>query len=352
MIPDWIPNIHPLIVHFPIALLVVAVLFDVARLFFKKQEWLHNAVLALYTTGTLGLVAAFLTGRQAVDTVSVTGEAIAVVTTHEDWALYTLIYFAVFTLLRFWTWWENLEMKQGVLSVMIVLAFAGTGLLWYTGERGTELVYRHGVAVGEIDRLQQQIEELQQDLAAFRGEAEPVMDENGSWVWRIAPGAGDALAESFAVEGNQNVHAEPGREDDRYHLELQVDGGETAFLLMDNNPASIEGRIELNVSDFDGEFMLVHHYQNPENYQYLKLAGPELIQGQVINGSDNILESGSIEAELWMTLHVTANGRHFYGYKNQQTITHSHSDEMEPGKTGFALSGGTVKIRLIEFTAL
>ena len=91
MFPDWIPNIHPFIVHFPIALLVIAVLFDLSRLWFKKQEWLHHTVVALYTTGTLGLIAAFISGRQAVNTVSVTGDAIPVVTSHEDWALYTLI---------------------------------------------------------------------------------------------------------------------------------------------------------------------------------------------------------------------------------------------------------------------
>jgi hypothetical protein len=42
-------------------------------------------------------------------------------------------------------------------------------MLWYTGELGAKLVYKHGVAVGEIDRLGQQIEELEQRLAEFPG---------------------------------------------------------------------------------------------------------------------------------------------------------------------------------------
>ena len=145
MLPDWMPNIHPLIVHFPIALLVIAVLFDAVRLVFKKASWLHKTVLALYTTGSIGLIAAFLTGRRAVETVSVTGDAIPAVTSHEDWALYTLIYFLVFTAIRFVTWWKELE-KGWVLPVLIVPALVGTGMLWYTGELGAKLV-RRGIKI-------------------------------------------------------------------------------------------------------------------------------------------------------------------------------------------------------------
>jgi len=38
---------------------------------------------------------------------------------------------------------------------------------------GAKLVYKHGVAVSEIDRLGQQIDELEQCLAGFREEAGP-----------------------------------------------------------------------------------------------------------------------------------------------------------------------------------
>lgn len=118
MIPDWIPNIHPLVVHFPIALLVIAVFFDAARLFFKKESWLQKATLALYTTGSVGLIAAFWSGRRAVETVSVTGDAIPVVTSHEDWALYTLIYFLVFTTIR-----NNPTNVEGLLPTSIQYHF-------------------------------------------------------------------------------------------------------------------------------------------------------------------------------------------------------------------------------------
>ncbi len=351
MLPDWIPNIHPFIVHFPVALLVIAVLFDAARLLFKEQEWLHKAVLALYSTGTLGAIAAFWSGRQAAETVSVTGDAIPVVTSHEDWALYTLIYFLVFTVIRFATLWKDLE-KGFVLPLLIVFAVGGTGMLWYTGERGAELVYKHGVAVGEIDRLGQQIEELEQRLAQFRKEAGPEIRDDGSWIWRVGPRADEALSEYFTIAGVTAIESESGRDDGRPHLQLTAPS-EMTFIHTGGELRTIDGRIEVNLSRFEGEFKLIHHFSGRDNYQYIRIIGGELQQGQIVNGSDNILGRGSIEQEGWHTFRVTASGRHFYGYQNGNTIVHTHADEMEPGKTGFALSGdGTVKIRLLEFGAI
>ncbi len=352
MIPDWIPNIHPFIVHFPIALLVTAVLFDLAKLLYNNHNWLQKATFTLYSVGTAGLFASFLSGRQAVDTVTISGDATPVVTSHEDWALYTLIYFTLFTLLRAWNLYKNTEANRGVLSGMIILAFIGTGLLWNTGEKGAKLVYHHGIAVGEIGRLEQQVETLQQELATFRREAGPELGETGSWTWRIGAGAARALTRHFELEGFQNITAETEREDGRYHLELPA-GPEPSYFVIGETLGSIEGRIELNVSDFEGSVMLVHHYRNPDNYQYLKLEGNQLLQGQMINGSDNLLGSGRISPDSWFTLRVTTSGQHYYGYHNQQTVVHTHSDELEPGKTGFAMSGeGRLKIRMVEFNSV
>ncbi|MCC5941148.1 MAG: hypothetical protein LAT80_02310 [Balneolaceae bacterium] len=351
MTPDWIPNIHPFVVHFPIALIVLAVLFDAARLFFRQHDWLEKATLALYATGSVGLIAAFLSGREAVETVSVTGDAVPVVTSHEDWALYTLIYFLVFTAIRFVNWWKQLE-KGFVLPVLVVFAIGGTGMLWYTGEQGAKLVYKHGVAVVEIDRLQQQIETLERDLSAFRDEAGPELRDDGSWIWRVGPGADDILTEAFTIEGSTDLFADAGRTDGIHHLELQA-GAEASYILLGEAMSSVDGRIELNTEEFEGKIALIHHYQDPSTYQYLRLSGSELSQGQMIGGSDNVLGSGQIETSGWYTLRVTASGGHYYGYRNGQTVVHTHEDELEAGRTGVMIRGeGTVRILLVEFSSI
>lgn len=347
MTPDWIPNIHPLIVHFPIALLVAAVFVDAVRLF-KKDNWLHKTAVTLYTTGTVGLAAAFLSGRNAIETVSVTGSALPVAATHEDWALNTLLFFSIFTIVRFITFWKDLEKKR-ILSVFVLLGFAGTGMLWYTGDLGGQLVYKHGVAVGEIDRLQQRIETLEQDLSAFRKESGPVVEENGSWVWRIGPGAEQIIHAAFSTAGDISFSVDMERDDSGYYLNI-TPGSEPAFLLSQVPLRHLSGRLEVNVSRLEGEVMLVHHYRDPQNFQYLKLTPSELVQGRIENGRDTVFQSGEVNTESWVTIRVTASGQHYYGYMGGQAITHSHSEELPEGLTGISFSGeGFLHLRVIEF---
>ena len=77
---DWIPNLHPIVVHFPIALLAAAVATDVVVLVMKRET--AAAVSWLYAAGTAGLLAAFFTGRAAVDAVLIPPASQAIHTDH------------------------------------------------------------------------------------------------------------------------------------------------------------------------------------------------------------------------------------------------------------------------------
>src|SRR5690625_620843 len=90
--PEWAPNIHPIVVHFPIALLVVALLLDLIRIVKREHTGLNLAVQILYGLGTLGLIVSFITGRQATETVEVAGQAFSVLASHENWAFATMIF--------------------------------------------------------------------------------------------------------------------------------------------------------------------------------------------------------------------------------------------------------------------
>ena len=60
--PDWAPNIHPLVVHFPIALLIAAVVVDLISLLMHQRKGLRDAATWLYCAGAAVAIIAYFTG--------------------------------------------------------------------------------------------------------------------------------------------------------------------------------------------------------------------------------------------------------------------------------------------------
>ena len=65
LIPAWAPNIHPLLVHFPLALLCAAIAIDLVGCACRCNKPLRQAATLLYALGTVGAIAAYLSGRAA-----------------------------------------------------------------------------------------------------------------------------------------------------------------------------------------------------------------------------------------------------------------------------------------------
>jgi len=100
LVPSWAPNFHPLVIHFPIVLVLTAAVVDVVDVAFERSAWLKAATTTLYITGALSLIVAYLTGLQAASTVLVPGMAYPVITAHRQWALITMTYCVVVAALR------------------------------------------------------------------------------------------------------------------------------------------------------------------------------------------------------------------------------------------------------------
>ncbi len=146
LLPEWAPNVHPMLVHFPIAIFITALLLDFVQLLWKK-EWLHLSVTALFIFAALVALVTYLSGKQAVDIVSVPMRAELTASNHSDWGLYTLLYFSLFAVLRAFLFWKGLDRKRVVVILLFCGSLAGAALIGKTADLGGKLVYKYGVGI-------------------------------------------------------------------------------------------------------------------------------------------------------------------------------------------------------------
>jgi uncharacterized membrane protein len=146
LLPGWAPNLHPLVIHFPIALLVAGAFIELLAALFRRHEWLASTATMLFGLGAAGAIVACVSGQQALDTVLMPGMAHPIVESHRTWALVTTFYFSILALVRLAVG------LRGALStryrvILLVAALLGVAGLQQTAERGGRLVYEQGVGV-------------------------------------------------------------------------------------------------------------------------------------------------------------------------------------------------------------
>ncbi len=151
-LPSW-NELHPIVIHFPIALLLVAPLFLLMGAFLRSERGrsFAFAALILMVIGTAGAWMAVATGRANAEVTVRSGELRGSVERHEDLAETTRNVFTVLTLLyavivlwpvvqgdvrRVWT--------TVIPLVFLVFYAAGAILLARTAHEGGRLVHELG----------------------------------------------------------------------------------------------------------------------------------------------------------------------------------------------------------------
>lgn len=138
---------HPLSVHFPIALLIVATIFKAAALKFKKDLWVQGGSLLLYV-GTITAWIAIYTGDLADGIVSRAICDPTILKAHEENAYVMAWLFSAATVIDVILWIRRLPIKKIFLEVaFVLLMLIGSGFLIYVGHLGAELVYQQGAGV-------------------------------------------------------------------------------------------------------------------------------------------------------------------------------------------------------------
>ena len=136
-------NIHPLFVHFPIALLNSFFLTELLGVLLKKEEIRIAATWMLYL-GTLGALATVLTGLWAAGTVTHSEEVHGIMAKHRNFGITVLILGTVLSIWRIITH-GKFSVKGQVLH--LVTAFIMITTLVFGADLGGLMVYKYGVAV-------------------------------------------------------------------------------------------------------------------------------------------------------------------------------------------------------------
>lgn len=138
-------HIHPMIVHFPIALLIFGFLADLINVIFKK-DFFGKAGLYLLIFGTLGVIAAYISGNIAGDGLTEAGPLKNAIESHQDAALISLWIMSITSVLRIG--FIMIRKYEGAFKwAVLILFFIGVVSIARTGYFGGELVFKHAAGV-------------------------------------------------------------------------------------------------------------------------------------------------------------------------------------------------------------
>ena len=374
-LPDWAPNVHPMVIHFPIALLVVAVLVDGAGVVLRKHIGIRAAAVALFALGALAALAAFFTGDSAADTVRLSAAAQAVLSEHENWATRTVWFFGLFTLARLvLLWFDNKERPwtRGAVHVgAILLGASGLFFLVQTGDRGARMVFEYGVGVAAASADNTASNREAEDHADSAHSEGPSHDRDmldgmtasatlrrnvaadGSWRWTPGPGAESSLANDFlflkgSVEDLNAVLVDSGSTL-RLRIEAPAkDDSMSIFFVSTDLISNVQTEVDIDAAGFDGTVQLVYNVLDAQNYDFLGLQDGLIRQGRITEGQAEVFDEKALRIPGWLSIRAVSDGRHSRGYADEQLLVHGHGSPAKPGAVGLHLQGiGVVQLKSI-----
>jgi len=353
LIPEWAPNIHPILVHFPIAIILLAVLIDLLNFFVPDKWWDDLKSTILYSIGAVSGIAAYYTGTLAADSVFLPSGAQSVLNEHADWALWTVWFFGIYAVLRILLhWYQN--MNQKVIRIgLFVIALPGVFFLYETGDHGAEMVFGYGAGTGQLMEQQKTTsvasDSLQQAGSTF------TINDNGNWSWEVGPNGVSTLLSQFRwLEGSpSDLQPTIVGSGDNHLLKISVDST-TNFLVGKDSFQNVQVDYYLDLSDFKGEVSLVNHVQDAQSYDFVRLSSDGTIsQGRVSEGNREVFAEETYSATEMLFIRTVANGTHFRGYINKEMAVHGHGDAPKAGSVGLKIGGnGTILVDAIEFKNL
>ncbi|RMG47244.1 MAG: hypothetical protein D6718_04130 [Acidobacteria bacterium] len=338
-----LPNLHPALVHFPVALLFVGALAEAGALAVRRAAWLDRAAAAAWSLGAASAVAAYLSGRRAADGLPLPApEVQAAIGRHADAAFWTATAAVLLAVVRLALLYAGArkggDTHPAGRAVVLAASLPLLALVAVTADRGGALVFRHGVAVAR---------ENAPEPSAPAPRSGVTIDEDGAVAWEPGPGSESDLGSAIAiVTGGPGASVRPAGVGEAQGLALDVHG--RIFLLLPGRFGDVQVDAEVERARFTGRVGLVHHFRGPGDFGAFVL-GPggtaRLVDER--DGTVEELDEATVgEPGTTVSLAVAAHGSHLKGYVGGDLAAHGHTSAPPPGRTGLWLDGeGRVTIR-------
>lgn len=357
-----LPNLHPAVVHFPIAFALAALLFDVASLLLRRQRWLERCAAALAALAAVGAGGAYLAGRAAADSVGVLAPAAeAALGRHADLALWTLLVLGAAAVLRVWSSVrlgdEPVARATGTRLAGFAVLVVGVALVAVTADRGGALVFRHGVAVEAAEAphhadgstpaprsapASQPLEPAQtaEPTPSLAAASQRLVERHdGTEEWCPLDGDGEFLGRVVEVAVTSGRGAWPvDPPAGRRGLWLGVDG--SAVLLLPKEFDNLVEEARLDLSQLDGAVGLVHHASGTTGGVVFELAtdgAARLVRrpgDEVLDTGEAVLPDGPVELAA-----SSVEGHHQKGYVDGRTVVHGHASPGTGMRVGLLIRG-------------
>ena len=137
-------QLHPIVDHFSVALLITAVLLDLIGSMASTRLWIRYAAVMLMILGALAAGASFFTGDIEADRIwnALGAPAKEVLKRHAELGEYLAIAFGVLALWRLTI--ETLGFMAGSRMIYLIVALVAVIVLGYSAHLGGVLVYDYG----------------------------------------------------------------------------------------------------------------------------------------------------------------------------------------------------------------
>jgi uncharacterized membrane protein len=344
LLPEWLPNVHPLIIHFPIVLLLFAWGIHLITFIWPRFSLLLDLDYWLYGLGTVAAWVAFLTGRFGSDDLEFAPQTVPILNQHADLAQWTaLIFTLVFALLMIQKLVPTWQKVWGRPLIFIVSTI-GLVTLVLTADRGGRLVFEQGVGVISLQK------ELPVETPFATATSNGLQRyANGALTWIPAQSDPEKAFTGFQfLQGNkESLRMEPGTD------VLHVEGEGPVLFTVGDTVDGVQLDLIFNREQFQGALSVLHHVQDKDNYEYVTVNRGNVLLGRVVAGEKRILDRKTVSLQGMDTLRVVGAGSHFKGYINGELLLHGHAKPQPPGDVGIKLNGeGNLAIAKFEVVAI